>query len=172
MSFDKITKKKVRRYLKHVRLGEGGSTIVVTHLGEEYILPRFEDRERIIKDTHCNGHFPMRPTLEMIQRTYWWPNMYKQVQSPVEKCDLCQRYAKQVKLLKEWRGNPPPQRPWSSISVDFLEMPASIQVHVAILNIQDDLSRFGVLIPVKKMTAAQTAFHILYWGNQKPFALT
>jgi len=51
-------------------------------------------------------------------------------------------------------------------------MPASEQGHVAILNIQGDLSRFGVSIPVKKMTAAQTAFHILYWGNQKPFALT
>jgi hypothetical protein len=33
---------------------------------------------------------------------------------------------------------------------------------VAILNIQDDLSRFGVFIPVKKVTAAQTAFHLLY----------
>ena len=102
--------------------------------------------------------------------------MYKQVQSLVEQCDLCQRYAKQFKLLKEWRGNPPPQRPWSSISVDFLEMPASEQEHLALLNIQDDLSRFGVFIPVKKMTAAQTAF--IYYtmsysslGNQKSFAL-
>jgi len=41
-------------------------------------------------------------------------------------------------------------------------MPASEQRHVAILNIQDDLSRFGVFIPVKKMTAAQTPFHLLY----------
>jgi hypothetical protein len=77
LSFDKITKKKVRSYVKHVRLGEDGSTIFVTHLGEEYILPKFEDRERIIKGTHSNGHFPMRSTLEMIQRTYSWPNMYK-----------------------------------------------------------------------------------------------
>jgi len=147
LSFDKITKKKVRRYLKHVRLGEDGSTIFVSHLGEEYILPQFEDRDRSIKDTHSNGHFQMRPTLEMIQRTNWWLNMYKQVHSLVQKCDFCQRYAKQVNLLKEWRGNPPPQRPWSSISVDFLEMPASQQGHVAI---------------VKKMAAAQTAFCLLY----------
>jgi hypothetical protein len=33
---------------------------------------------------------------------------------------------------------------------------------VVILNIRDDPSRFGVFIPVKKMTAAQTAFHLLY----------
>jgi len=30
------------------------------------------------------------------------------------------------------------------------------------VNIQDDLSRFGVFIPVQKMTATQTAFHLLY----------
>jgi hypothetical protein len=92
----------------------------------------------------------MRPTLEMIQRTYWWPNMYKQVPSLVEECDLCQRSAKKVKLLKEWSGNQPTQRPWSSISVDFLEMPASEQGHVAILNIQDDLSRFGFSFLLKR----------------------
>jgi len=41
----------------------------------------------------------MRPSVEMIERAYRWPNMYKQVQSLVEKCDLPQRYAKPVKLL-------------------------------------------------------------------------
>ena len=41
-------------------------------------------------------------------------------------------------------------------------MPASEQGHVVILNIQNDLSRFGVFIPVKKMTAAQTVFHLPY----------
>jgi hypothetical protein len=33
-------------------------------------------------------------------------------------------------------------------------MPASEQGHVEILDIQDDLSRFGVFLPLKKMTAA------------------
>ena len=40
-------------------------------------------------------------------------------------------------------------------------MPSSEQGHLAILHIQDDLSRFRVFIPLKKMTAAQTAFHLL-----------
>ena len=110
LSLNKTTKKKVRSYLNHVRLGEDGSRIIVTHVREEYVLSKFEDRERIIKDTRCNRHFPMIPTLEMIQRTYWWQFMYKQVQSLLQKCNFCQRYAKQVKLLEECRGNPPPQR--------------------------------------------------------------
>jgi len=111
----------------------------VRHLWEEDILSKFEYQERIIKCSRANGHFPIRPTPETIQRTYLWPNMYKQVESLLEKCDLWQRYTKQVKSLKEWRGNPLPQRPWNSISVDSWEMPASQQKHVAILNIQDDL---------------------------------
>jgi hypothetical protein len=97
LSFDKITMEQVRIYVKHVRLGEDGSTIFVTHVGEDHVLPNFEDRERIIQATHSNGHFLMRPTLETSPRTYWWPNMYKQVQLLDEKCDLWQRYVKQVK---------------------------------------------------------------------------
>ena len=71
LSLNKTTKKKVRSYLKHVHLEEHGSTIFVTLLGEDHIFPKFEDRENIIKETHCNAHFPMRPTLDMIQKTYW-----------------------------------------------------------------------------------------------------
>lgn len=40
-------------------------------------------------------------------------------------------------------------------------MPVSEQGHVAIIKIQDDLSRFGVLLAVKKITAAQNAFNLL-----------
>jgi len=43
-----MTKKKVRSYLKHVPLGEDGSKIFLTPLGEEYIFPKFEDRESVI----------------------------------------------------------------------------------------------------------------------------
>jgi hypothetical protein len=38
ISFDKITNKKVRSCLKHIRLGEDGSTIFVTHLGKSIIF--------------------------------------------------------------------------------------------------------------------------------------
>ena len=81
--------------------------------------------------------FQWDPLMEMIQRTSWWLNMYKQAQPLVKQWDLCQRYAKQVKLLKEWRGKPPPQRHWSSISVAFWKTTSA-------------------------KTAAQTAFHLLY----------
>ena len=57
LSFDKITKQKVRSYLKHVRLGGDGSKIFASHLDEECILPKFEDGDRIIRDTHFHGHF-------------------------------------------------------------------------------------------------------------------
>ena len=69
LSFDEITKKKARRCIKHVRL-EDDSTICLSDLGEERVPPQYKDRERIIKDTHSNGYFRMRHTLEMIQRTF------------------------------------------------------------------------------------------------------
>jgi hypothetical protein len=65
-SFDKITKKKIGSYPKHVHLGEDGSVSFVTHLGEEYFLPKLKDREGNIKDTRSNGHFPMMSSVMMI----------------------------------------------------------------------------------------------------------
>ena len=44
LSYDKITKTKVKKYLKYVRFDEDGETILIKHLGEEFILPKFEDR--------------------------------------------------------------------------------------------------------------------------------
>ena len=46
----------------------------------------------------------------------------------------------------------------------FLGDACSEQEHEGIFNNQDDLSRFGVWTPVKKTTAAETSFHLLYDG--------
>ena len=84
----------------------------------------------------------------------------QQVQSLVEKCDLCQWYAKEVDLLEEWRVNPSSQRLQNSISGDLLQMPVSEQLHVASINFQDSLSHFEIFIPVKKRKRDQTAFQL------------
>ena len=93
----------------------------------------------------------------MIERKYWWPGMCRQVEAYLSKCDLCVPYAKQVKLLKEWRTNPPPERPWACISIDHLILPRTPLGHTAILNIQDEFPRFGIFIPVSELTSSTTA---------------
>jgi hypothetical protein len=37
------------------------------------------------------GHFGARRTLELIERTYYWPSLSKDVQNYVRTCAVCQR---------------------------------------------------------------------------------
>ena len=61
LSFDKITKK-LQKLSRPCSLRKDDSKISVSHLGEDLILPKPEDRERITRNSHSNEHFPMRPT--------------------------------------------------------------------------------------------------------------
>jgi hypothetical protein len=63
LSYDKITKKQVKKYLKYVHSNGDGDTILIKHLGEEFILPKFEDRPQIIRLNHSDGHHPFRVTI-------------------------------------------------------------------------------------------------------------
>ena len=111
------TKENYQKYLKYVRFDDVGETILIKHLSEEFILPKFEYREEIIRLNHADGLYPFRVTIQMIKRKYWLAGMYRQVEAYLSKCDLCVRYAKQVKLLKEWRTNTPPERPLAGIFI-------------------------------------------------------
>jgi hypothetical protein len=61
---------KVKIYAKADLLGEDGSAIFVNRVRENYILGKFEDRQRIIQRTHAKEPFLLRHTLELIRRTY------------------------------------------------------------------------------------------------------
>jgi hypothetical protein len=117
-----MTKKKVKKYNNNVCLDEDGETILIKLLREEFILHKFEDRSEIIRLNHSDGHHPFRVTIPMTEKKYWWPGMYRQVETELQKCDLCIGYGKQLRILKNWRVNPPSERPWVSISIDYLSL--------------------------------------------------
>ena len=87
------TKENYQKYLKYVRFDDVGETILIKHLGEEFILPKFEDQEEIIRLNHADRHHPFRVTIQMIERKHCWPGMYRQLEACLSKCDSCVRYA-------------------------------------------------------------------------------
>ena len=57
--------------------------------------------------------------------------------------------------------NPPSERPWVSISIDYLSLPPTSRGHVSVVYIQDDSSRSGIFIPVPDVSVGSTAYHLL-----------
>lgn len=108
-------------------------------------------RLRVLQTTHdhpLSGHFGQNRTLELIRREYTWPGIRTYVQDYVKSCTTCARAKvprhKPYGLLKQL---PIPEKPWNSISMDFIEHLPDSSGFTAILVIIDRLSKQAIFIP-------------------------
>jgi len=97
------------------------------------------------------GHGGTAKTTELVQREYYWPKMRETIKQYVKSCDICQR----TKVVRHapyglMKPNEAPDRPWKSISMDFItDLPLSEGAD-AILIIIDWLTKMAHLIPCTK----------------------
>ncbi|KAJ1599535.1 hypothetical protein NDA14_004105 [Ustilago hordei] len=130
---------------------------------------------RFMVMTQCHdgitaGHVGRDATIKAAQRHYWWPNMTAWIADYVASCPVCARYKAPhhhpYGLLQPLAT---PDRPWGSISLDFIEgLPPSkkydSKTYDSILVIVDRLTKFAILAPTHKtVTAKQTA--VLLYGH-------
>jgi len=94
------------------------------------------------------GHFGQNQTLELIQREYTWPGLRTFVKDYVQSCTSCARAKtprhRPYRLLKQL---PVLEKPWNSISMDFIEQLPSSTSFTAILVVVDRLSKQAIFIP-------------------------
>jgi len=94
------------------------------------------------------GHFGQNWTLELIRHEYTWPGLWTFVKDYVRSCTSCagaktSRH-RHYGLLKQL---PVPEKPWNSISMDFIEQLPSSTGFTAILVVVDQLSKQASFIP-------------------------
>lgn len=89
-----------------------------------WIPPDDELKVQIIYRTHSSGpagHPGRTKTIDLLSRSYWWPQMHQEVAAYVQACELCKR-------TKSSKSAPPgflkplpvPFRAWSDISIDYI----------------------------------------------------
>jgi hypothetical protein len=106
---------------------------------------------RILQSKHDHptaGHFGYNKTLELLRRDYVWPSIRSDCKQFIAQCVLCTRSKpsrhRPYGLLQPL---PIPDRPWHSISMDFIEQLPLSNGYTSILVIIDRLSKEGVFIP-------------------------
>jgi transposase InsO family protein len=117
----------------------------------EYRPERGNLRTRVLQAKHDHptaGHFGYNKTLELLRRDYIWPSMRADCKRFVSQCILCARNKpsrhRPYGLLQPL---PIPERPWHSISMDFIEQLPESNSFTAILVVIDRLSKECVFIP-------------------------
>ena len=92
--------------------------------GRIYVPNNKELREEILKEHHDPadiGHPGQHRMLELLKRTYWWPELKKDVKKYVQGCFKCQQNKVQhQRKAGELHPLEIPQGPWQEISIDII----------------------------------------------------
>ncbi|GLB41126.1 putative retrotransposable element tf2 155 kda protein type 1-like [Lyophyllum shimeji] len=96
--------------------------------GRIYVPNIPELHRRIVEQHHDSrvaGHPGRWKTLELVFRSYWWPQMSRYIGSYTSTCDLCQQMKIRRQLpIGKLHLLPIPEGRWSIVSVDFIvELP-------------------------------------------------
>src|SRR5882724_1814044 len=94
------------------------------------------------------GHFGQTKTLHQVRLQYYWSGLPAYIKNYCKSCTTCS-HAKPVRhkpygLLKQL---PIPEKPWNSISMDFIEKLPPSSGYTSILVIVDHLSKQSLFIP-------------------------
>jgi RNase H-like domain found in reverse transcriptase/Reverse transcriptase (RNA-dependent DNA polymerase)/Integrase zinc binding domain/Chromo (CHRromatin Organisation MOdifier) domain/Retroviral aspartyl protease len=122
-------------------------------------VPMIADLRRRIMEQHhdsvIGGHAGRWKTLELLMRSYWWPNMSRYVGQYCKTCDLCLRTKTQKQRpYGELLALPIPEHPWDVTSVDFIvELPDSHGFD-AVMVVVDSVTKRGHFIPTHTTVTA------------------
>lgn len=109
------------------------------------------------------GHPGQNRTLELIQRSYWWPRMREDVDDYVSKCPKCQMNKSHTgKTAGSLHSLPIPEAPWDSVSLDLIvALPKSKWKNNSILVFVDRLTKMVHMAPCKSNITAEHCARLL-----------
>ena len=97
---DKLEAEKIRRKAPRFWLSEDQKLYKCSFSGPYLLCIHLEISELFLEELHegiCGSHTGGRSlSYRAFTQGYWWPNMQKEVQEYVKKCDQCQRFAPNI----------------------------------------------------------------------------
>jgi RNase H-like domain found in reverse transcriptase/Integrase zinc binding domain len=126
-------------------------------------------RQQVLSQCHdalTSAHFGRTKTLNSIQRHFWWPGYRRDTTAYIKNCLSCARNkSAQHKPYGTLSPLPVPDRPWGSVSMDFItDLPMTKHKHDAILVVVCRLTKMAHFIPCAiTCTAQQAADLLIQW---------
>jgi hypothetical protein len=116
-------------------------------------------RERAIRWCHDEpmaGHPGIAKTLELTTRTFWWPNMKKDIEKYIKACHECQiSKPDQQPRAAPLQPNEIPSEPWAVISIDLIGPLVPSKGKDMILVIIDRFSKKAYFLPCNTTITSQ-----------------
>ena len=125
-------------------------------------------RQSVLEQCHdikTSAHFGITKTLNRVQKHFWWPGYRSDIKLHIQQCLSCARNKPSQQKPKGFLSPlPVPDRPWGSVSMDFItDLPKTTNHNDAILVVVDRLTKMAHFIPCKiSCTAEQAADLVLH----------
>jgi transposase InsO family protein len=126
--------------------------------GKIYVPDHEDLRLKVLQAHHdhkLRGHPGIRKTTQLIQRTYFWPRLRRDVTRYIRGCHTCAR-AKAVRHRPYGLLKPLPigERPWTHLSMDYIEELPDSDGFDAILVVVDRLTKQAIFLPARTTDTA------------------
>jgi hypothetical protein len=111
---------------------------------------------QFVHSSSLAGHAGYDKTIHRARKDFFWPGMKADVKRFIMECDTCQRVkAEKLSPAGLLQPLPIPERPWLSISMDFIEGLPFFQGYSVIWVIVDRLTKYAHFIPLKHPYTAE-----------------
>ncbi|KAK1414879.1 hypothetical protein QVD17_30640 [Tagetes erecta] len=131
--------------------------------GNQLCIPDSSLRLQIVKELHGEGHVGRDRTLQLVQSSYFWPTMRKEVDRFVKRCRICQVSKGTATNAGLYMPLPVPSGPWVDISMEFvLGLPRTQRGNDSIFVVVDRFSKMAHFIPCKKTTDAVNVAQLFF----------
>lgn len=124
-----------------------------------YVPDAPELRTALLREAHDSvvaGHLGAAKTLEVLSRTFWWPQMSTTIHDYCRSCDGCQHSkASNHRPPGLLMPIPAPEEPWSTVTMDFItSMPRTPRGFDAVCAFVDKTTRRMHWAPLKGTASA------------------
>ena len=143
--------------------------------GRAYVPAGGGLRRQLLRETHDTpwaGHPGVERMRALLSRSFYWPKMEEDIEAYVRTCLVCQQ--DKVERKKEpglLQPLPIPDRPWQSVSMDFISGFPKVDGMASVFVIVDRFSKYAIFIGAPKACPADVAAELFFRNVVKYFGL-
>jgi hypothetical protein len=122
------------------------------HLGHLYVPA--SKRVKLIWEAHYSrmaGHFGMEKIVAILKKHFYWPKIRQYISNYIRPCTACAIAKPTIKKQGLYTHLPTPEKPWESISMDYMYgLPSNKQGNDCAFLVVDQFSKMAILTANKK----------------------
>jgi hypothetical protein len=143
--------------------------------GGRVFVPSGGLRTQLLREHHdaqWAGHPGRERMLALLARSYFWPKMENDVELYVKTCLVCQQDKAERRIEAGLlQPLPIPEKPWVSVSMDFISGFPEVKGFDGVMVVVDRFSKYGIFRPTPKNCSAETAAEEFYRHLVKLFGI-